>query len=483
MGAALAMVDVEAAVGSRLRAAEAGFECRDLSAQATDTDWPAGLAGAGAAVVGSAVEDTARLLAQIGRINRDLPVMVLRSAERREQLVQQLRFVPGVGRHVRICSTEDLDRLVQELAAATRRQQSLRALSQGLQAANRPAPVTSNAAYLDPVLEYAPVGVAILDAEARIKELNRAAESLFGWTRGAARQRELGERFQSADRERLQAMMQCCQGGQATVGPEAFELRHPLRNTFTHVQVSVGRIGERNSVQACAVYIDDVSDLINSQKALEQARDRLEQKIAQRTRALSEVKSHLEARGEELERSNRALVQAKSELEVLSVRDPLTGLYNRRYLDLRLREECLRMGRYHSTMALLMIDVDHFKAYNDSFGHVEGDRCLSRVAEVLGKVCRRTGEFAARYGGEEFSLVLPGASADAASQLAESIRTQLAALQLTHPSGGLVTVSIGVGCASGLNALVDPVVLISRADTALYQSKHHGRDRVSVQLD
>lgn len=483
MGAALAMVDVEAAVGSRLRDTGLGFECRDLRSDSPDVDWPASLADASAAVVGSDVRDAARLLARIGRVNRDLPVMVLRTAEHREQLVQQLRFVPGVGRHVRICKPEELDKLVEELAAATRRRQSLQALNQGLKAAQRPAPAMSTAAYLDPVLEFAPVGVAVLDPEARIRELNRAAEGLFGWTRGAARQRALAERFQPDDRERLAAMVARCQAGQATVGPEAFELRHPLRNAVAHVQVSVGRIGERTSVHGCAVYIDDVSDLIHSQQALEQARDRLEQKIAERTRALSQVKSHLESRGEELERSNRALTEAKAELEALSIRDPLTGLYNRRYLDTRLREECQRLGRYQSAMALLMIDVDHFKAYNDGLGHVEGDRCLSKVASVIGNSCRRSGEFAVRYGGEEFTVVLPGATADAALQFAEAVRAQIAALEIPHPSGKVVTVSVGVGCASGLQALVNPVLLTSRADTALYQSKRDGRNRVSVQLD
>ncbi|KAB2841262.1 MAG: diguanylate cyclase, partial [Burkholderiales bacterium] len=118
----------------------------------------------------------------------------------------------------------------------------------------------------------------------------------------------------------------------------------------------------------------------------------------------------------------RQLATANSELERLSRQDALTGLANRRFFDFSLAAELARARRAQHPLALLMCDVDHFKAYNDTYGHLAGDECLQRIARVLKESCRRTSDLAARYGGEEFSLVLPATPLDGAAILGEALR-------------------------------------------------------------
>jgi diguanylate cyclase (GGDEF)-like protein len=182
----------------------------------------------------------------------------------------------------------------------------------------------------------------------------------------------------------------------------------------------------------------------------------------------------------EIDRAEQALVRANQELAELSSLDPLTGLANRRELDACLARECARAARAGETIALLLCDVDAFKAYNDTYGHPAGDACLQRVAEVLGTIARRAGDLVARYGGEEFALVLPATDVDAAVALAEQARAATMALELMHgrsPAAEVVTISIGVAYARG-DEPPDPEALLLRADAALYSAKRTGRNRV-----
>jgi diguanylate cyclase (GGDEF)-like protein len=182
----------------------------------------------------------------------------------------------------------------------------------------------------------------------------------------------------------------------------------------------------------------------------------------------------------EIDRAEQALVRANQELAELSSLDSLTGLANRRELDACLARECARAARAGETIALLLCDVDAFKAFNDTYGHPAGDACLQRVAEVLRTIGRRAGDLVARYGGEEFALVLPATDGDAAVALAEQAREATMALDKTHrrsPAAEVVTLSIGVACATG-DEPPDPEALLLRADTALYGAKRAGRNRV-----
>jgi diguanylate cyclase (GGDEF)-like protein/PAS domain S-box-containing protein len=162
--------------------------------------------------------------------------------------------------------------------------------------------------------------------------------------------------------------------------------------------------------------------------------------------------------------------------------DPLTGLANRRCFDETLEREWRRAGRDGRPLALLMLDVDCFKSYNDDFGHQTGDTVLREVASCMQGATRRPGDTAARYGGEEFAVILPNTHADGAVQVAEAIRMAVANLALPHPHGpaGRVTISIGVAAVTTTaypTLDTTPDSLIASADAALYAAKAAGRNR------
>jgi diguanylate cyclase (GGDEF)-like protein len=169
-----------------------------------------------------------------------------------------------------------------------------------------------------------------------------------------------------------------------------------------------------------------------------------------------------------------ALKSRAGEFEQLSVTDGLTGLLNRRYLEERLAEEIKRSNRYGYPMCFLMIDVDHFKSYNDSFGHAEGDKALKLVAQCFRETLRGA-DIAARYGGEEFSILLPQTTSAEAETIAERVREHIAATEFPNRA---ITVSIGIAsCCLDLNSAHE---LIVAADSALYEAKRNGRNRVQV---
>ena len=172
---------------------------------------------------------------------------------------------------------------------------------------------------------------------------------------------------------------------------------------------------------------------------------------------------------------------ANASLEELSRSDPLTGLANRRHFDEIKEVEFRRALRLGQPLAVLMCDVDFFKLYNDTYGHVMGDQCLQVVAETMTSVFARAGELVARVGGEEFAVLLPGTNADNAHKSAEQLRQVLATRAVLHEASSVaphVTVSIGV-------AQLDPDTtdsfdqLLQRADQALYRAKNLGRNRIA----
>ncbi|WP_130618694.1 GGDEF domain-containing protein [Dyella amyloliquefaciens] len=174
----------------------------------------------------------------------------------------------------------------------------------------------------------------------------------------------------------------------------------------------------------------------------------------------------------------RAIDQSAWRLEQQLGRDPLTGIANRVTLDKRLREtmeEGRRTGRFCS---LLMIDIDYFKQYNDSFGHIAGDACLVQVAGALTRSRVRVHDLVARYGGEEFAIVLIDTSMDMAQEVARRLITAIEHLQIAHPACPLGRLSISIGVATQTaQTPIDPVVMLAEADHALYRAKHNGRNR------
>jgi diguanylate cyclase (GGDEF)-like protein len=182
-----------------------------------------------------------------------------------------------------------------------------------------------------------------------------------------------------------------------------------------------------------------------------------------------------------VEREKRLLDHAES-LRARSYVDGLTGIANRRYFDVALERELRRAQRLGGQLSLLLVDIDSFKAYNDNFGHQQGDACLTTVAQALAAKLKRPADVAARYGGEEFAAILPDTSLEQAERHANAIREHVASLALPHaPSAHwpMVTLSIGVASFSK-DGLSEPAALIEAADKALYAAKHGGRNRVVV---
>jgi len=178
--------------------------------------------------------------------------------------------------------------------------------------------------------------------------------------------------------------------------------------------------------------------------------------------------------------------RAQIALEHLATRDGLTGVSNRRSFDEKLGNEWRRERRDSLPLSLIMVDVDHFKRYNDAYGHPKGDECLRSIAGAMTEVVFRPGDMVARYGGEEFAIVLPTTDIEGAGAVARRIQQRLAALAIPHGGGvqGRVTLSMGVASAvpgeSG-----DRESLIAAADAALYRAKNAGRNRLvlATELD
>ena len=175
------------------------------------------------------------------------------------------------------------------------------------------------------------------------------------------------------------------------------------------------------------------------------------------------------ARTDQLEAANRRLAE-------LSITDPLTGLANRRKLAESLEEELLRARRTREPLSLAMVDIDHFKQYNDKHGHQAGDRCLQRVATELRHAVRVT-DLVARYGGEEFAVVMPEMDSRAARDAAERLRVAISDLAEPMTDNSVVTASIGVATIDNPDAQ-STERLIAQADAALYAAKRNGRNRV-----
>ena len=179
-----------------------------------------------------------------------------------------------------------------------------------------------------------------------------------------------------------------------------------------------------------------------------------------------------------LERRDAELAERNALLARLVDEDPLTGVANRRRFDEVLQIEFGRSQREQAPLSLLMIDIDHFKEYNDRCGHPAGDECLIRIAEAVRAQLHRPTDTLARIGGEEFAVLLPGTRCDGASERAETIRAAIEGLAVAHPRGGAVTISIGVATTRGLAGPRTGEELLELADRALYRAKDSGRNCV-----
>lgn len=161
--------------------------------------------------------------------------------------------------------------------------------------------------------------------------------------------------------------------------------------------------------------------------------------------------------------------------------DGLTGVFNRRYFDAQIEVEWKRHLRQGHSLGLALVDVDHFKQFNDRFGHSAGDECLKTLARRFQQSARRPGDFVARYGGEEFVFVLPHSEREGIQRFGQRLCAEVLALKIPHPAGGEQFVSISLGAVASVPTLDTPLhCLLERADQALYQAKASGRNRCQL---
>jgi diguanylate cyclase (GGDEF)-like protein len=176
--------------------------------------------------------------------------------------------------------------------------------------------------------------------------------------------------------------------------------------------------------------------------------------------------------------ARRELEERARQLELLSITDALTQIHNRLYFEHRLVAEWSRAARSAQPLSVLLVDLDHFKHINDSYGHLFGDRCLTAAAQALRAALHRPGDVLTRYGGEEFAALLPGTDAEAAHAVAERLLRSVSAVQLLY-EGRLVPLACSIGASTLVPAVQSsPSSLVSEADKALYVAKQQGRNRV-----
>ena len=220
---------------------------------------------------------------------------------------------------------------------------------------------------------------------------------------------------------------------------------------------------------------DEVAALARSAEAFRRTNVHTQELLDKYQELSAELEDKVEARTAELEQANKRLAE-------LSITDGLTGLFNRRHLDNTLAKNWAMARRSKLPLTVIMTDIDHFKKYNDLYGHQQGDSCLQEIARTMLEVFSRSTDFVARYGGEEFVVVLMDTHLNEAKQLAEELRERIEAHNIEHKDSpeGHVTLSIGLASFEPDCDIDNVDRLVGLADDALYQSKESGRNRVSV---
>ena len=254
---------------------------------------------------------------------------------------------------------------------------------------------------------------------------------------------------------------------------------------------------EMDGIQACHEiksnprFLDVPIIMVTAEESAESLKDAFDagaidyvNKPVNRVELAARVKSALRLKYETDRRKARELelLELTEQLRKLSVVDGLTGIANRRNFDEELTRIWRRAQREAAPVSLVLIDIDHFKKYNDHYGHLAGDDCLRRVAQALQHAVKRPFDLVARYGGEEFAVVLPDTGIPGAKRLAEEMRKAVELLEIAHAASavsGRVTISSGVA-AIAPEAGAQPDMLIAAADACLYEAKLAGRNRVVI---
>lgn len=293
-------------------------------------------------------------------------------------------------------------------------------------------------------------GAIVLDSEHRILLWNRWMVSRSGRSAARVREQSLFEVFPELRGSRVEAAVLAGPGDGSTrkvpnlEGRTPFPLREAGSFDGARIEQAIAVTPFRDGdAHCCLIEIRDVSGAVDRE---------------------------------------RHLLEHAESLRARSYVDGLTGIHNRRYFDMTLERELRRAQRNGGQLALLLMDIDSFKAYNDHFGHQQGDACLVTVAQALAGMLKRPADVAARYGGEEFAAILPDTTLAQAAGVAEAIRQDIVTRRLAHAPAAVkehVTLSIGVA-SFGKDGPNEAASLIEAADQALYAAKRGGRDRVAL---
>lgn len=293
-------------------------------------------------------------------------------------------------------------------------------------------------------LDTLDVGLQIWDAQDRLVLFNKKINLMYPDLHKPA---HIGQPFETLMRDRLRR-----HEIPAAIGREAQWLERHLARRGTHNEPRLKELAGNRWVNTCETRTQEGHLVVSWVDVTELVRQR---KV--------------------LEASNQYLAQQ-------STMDELTGLANRRRFDEALVTEWQRAARSLTPLSLLMVDIDHFKQFNDNYGHLAGDECLRQVAGVLDQCVRRAGELVARFGGEEFVVLLPGADMEHACETAQKCMELMQKLAVPHAASETstqVTFSIGVACLMP-DATLEPSSMVNAADTAMYRAKNGGRARFEV---
>lgn len=310
-------------------------------------------------------------------------------------------------------------------------------------AATEPAPLTPELPADDyrALAEHAGDLLIAVDPDLVVRYASPAAEALLGWAPGELADRTLAELLVAEECAAFIARHFVSAGSQGDSAPDVFRMRRRDGNTlWMEARVAPLPAGSR-----LGRYVVSLRDASRRKQAEE------------------------------------ALAAANQALATLATTDALTELANRRAFDNALRREWFRAQRDARPLAVLMVDIDHFKSLNDQYGHPVGDACLARVAKCLQGLVQRAGDLAARYGGEEFAVVLPNTDAERALALGERVRQAVATTAMTDLLGTGRTLSVSVGVACRVPSAAQAAEqLLGAADAALYLAKQRGRNRVEL---
>lgn len=415
------------------------------------------------------LKDPLAIARQVHQVAPLVQIVFLAGRERSEALRRDMALAPMIGNHWTILDP-DLDSLPRALKAAVRSTRQRSNLRTTLDRMNlklqegRSAPDTAtyrrlvvSDRYLANILEYAGDAILAIDRHDRIAMWNRGASRLFGYEETTASGRTIDLLVSDDRTHELLTLVRKARAGQPVQGHAIECMRSDATRFDAEMTVAPVR-DEAGPIEAVSLIARDVTERNRYQADLEEANRNL-------TRALAM-----------LEANQQELLDLNAKLEIQATTDALTGLKNRIVFHNSLVEMIAVAARQGTPLSLLIVDVDHFKRINDTWGHLEGDRVLRAIAAGL-RHHTRDQDVVARFGGEEFAILLPSTSLTDAMAVAENLRVSCRNLVDIESE---LTVSVG---AAAYVAGDTDVTLIGRADKALYASKAAGRNRVTLAED